>query len=263
MRTNEVTSPASWARSLVEIDRLTKDYESVGANVQALKGISVRVSRGEFVAIMGSARSGKSSFLNILGCLEKPTSGTYALEGMDVMKSTSEERAYIRSRYVGFVSQGFDRISRMTALEYVGLPIFYSIVSNHLRNEKAKEALRKVGLPDSMYHLPHQLSRGQQQRVSIARALANDPSIVLVDEPTPQLDRRTSVEVMGILRELSDRGTTVFLVTQEPFIASFTTRQIVFREGLIVSDRDNHSPRTASEVLNDMPSIPMQGGIAA
>ena len=249
------TTPAITNGSLITIDHLTKIYQLGEVEVHALRGVSVQVSRGEFVAIMGASGSGKSTFMNILGCLDKPTKGTYILEGIDVGRLSRDELAAIRNRKIGFVFQGFNLLSRTSAIENVELPMFYSTVSNKLRKSKAVEALRKVGLDDRMHHYPNQLSGGQQQRVAIARSLVNDPSIILADEPTGNLDSRTSVEVMGIFQELNDHGITVILVTHEPDIASFAKRQIVFRDGKIKSDKINGSPRIASEVIRDMPQV--------
>ena len=257
------TSPATSDGSLITIDHLTKVYQLGEVEVHALRGVSVQVSRGEFVAIMGASGSGKSTFMNILGCLDKPTKGNYILEGIDVGKLSRDELAAIRNRKIGFVFQGFNLLSRTSAIENVELPMFYSTVSNKLRKSKAIEALAKVGLDDRMHHYPNQLSGGQQQRVAIARSLVNDPSIILADEPTGNLDSRTSVEVMGIFQELNNHGITVILVTHEPDIASFAKRQIVFRDGKIKSDKINGSPRIASEVIRDMPQIDEEEVVAA
>jgi len=249
--------------SLIEIDHLTKVYQLGEVEVHALRGVSVHVSRGEFVAIMGASGSGKSTFMNILGCLDKPTKGSYILEGIDVGKLSRDELAAIRNWKIGFVFQGFNLLSRTSAIENVELPMFYSTVSNKLRKSKAVEAMRKVGLEERMHHFPNQLSGGQQQRVAIARSLVNDPSIILADEPTGNLDSRTSVEVMGIFQELNDHGITVILVTHEPDIASFAKRQIVFRDGKIKSDKISGGPRIASEVLKEMPQVDEEEVVAA
>jgi len=240
---------------LIRIDHLTKVYQLGEVEVHALRGVSVHVAKGEFVAIMGASGSGKSTFMNILGCLDKPTKGTYDLEGIDVAKLTRDELAAIRNKKIGFVFQGFNLLSRTSAIENVELPMFYSTVSNKLRKAKAIEALNKVGLGDRIDHYPNQLSGGQQQRVAIARALVNDPSIILADEPTGNLDSRTSVEVMGIFQELNRNGITVILVTHEPDIAQFAKRHVLFRDGKIKSDKVNPNPRLADEVLREMPTI--------
>jgi putative ABC transport system ATP-binding protein len=193
--------------------------------------------------------------MNILGCLDTPTKGSYTLQDIDVSKLSRDELASIRNSRIGFVFQGFNLLSRTTALENVELPLLYCAMSNKERHDRAVAALERVGLAERMHHLPNQLSGGQQQRVAIARALVNDPSIVLADEPTGNLDSRTSVEVMGILQELNGHGITVILVTHEPDIAQFTRRHIVFRDGKIRSDRANPVPRDAAEVIKEMPVI--------
>ena len=240
---------------LIEIDRLVRTYTLGEVEVHALRGVSVQVTHGEFVAIMGASGSGKSTFMNILGCLDKPNKGSYVLDGIDVGKLSRDELALIRNKKIGFVFQGFNLLSRTTALENVELPLFYNSISNKLRKEKSIEALKRVGLGDREYHYPNQLSGGQQQRVAIARALVNDPSIVLADEPTGNLDSRTSVEVMDIFQDLNAQGITIILVTHEPDIASFAKRHIVFRDGKIKSDKINSAPRVASEVIKTIPVI--------
>jgi putative ABC transport system ATP-binding protein len=240
---------------LIRIEHLTKVYQLGEVEVHALRGVSVHISKGEFVAIMGASGSGKSTFMNILGCLDKPTKGVYTLEGIDVGKLSRDELAAIRNRKIGFVFQGFNLLSRTSAIENVELPMFYSTVSNKLRKSKAIDALNRVGLGDRIDHYPNQLSGGQQQRVAIARALVNDPSIILADEPTGNLDSRTSVEVMGIFQELNSHGITIILVTHEPDVAQFAKRHVVFRDGKIRADKVNTSPRIAAEVIKDMPVI--------
>ncbi len=241
--------------SLILIDHLTKVYQLGEVDVHALRGVSLQVSKGEFAAIMGASGSGKSTFMNILGCLDKPTKGTYILEGIDVGKLSRDELAAIRNEKIGFVFQGFNLLSRTSAIENVELPMFYRSISHKLRKTKAMEALEKVGLGDRCHHYPNQLSGGQQQRVAIARSLVNDPSIILADEPTGNLDSRTSVEVMEIFQGLNSHGITIILVTHEPDIASFAKRQIVFRDGKIKSDKLNGNQRLASDVIKEMPLI--------
>ncbi len=240
---------------LIQIDHLVRIYKLGEVEVHALRGVSIEVTKGEFVAIMGASGSGKSTFMNILGCLDKPTKGTYILDNIDVGSLMRDELAFIRNKKIGFVFQGFNLLSRTTALENVELPLFYSSVTNKERKERSIEALRKVGLEDRIYHYPNQLSGGQQQRVAIARALVNDPSIVLADEPTGNLDSRTSVEVMEVFQKLNELGITIILVTHEPDIASFAKRHVVFRDGKIKSDKINANPRIAAEVLKTVPSI--------
>ncbi|HEX9007138.1 MAG TPA: ABC transporter ATP-binding protein [Bacteroidota bacterium] len=240
---------------LIQIDHLVKTYMLGEVEVHALRGVSVEVHRGEFVAIMGASGSGKSTFMNILGCLDKPTKGSYILEDIDVSKLSRDELARIRNQKIGFVFQGFNLLSRTSAIENVELPLLYSSVSAKERRDRAVEALELVGLGDRVHHYPNQLSGGQQQRVAIARALVNSPSIVLADEPTGNLDSRTSVEVMEIFQQLNGRGITIILVTHEPDIASFSKRNIIFRDGKVKSDRFVASPRVASEVIKEMPLI--------
>jgi putative ABC transport system ATP-binding protein len=241
--------------SLIRIDHLVKNYPLGEIEVHALRGVTVEVKRGEFVAIMGASGSGKSTFMNILGCLDMPTKGKYVLEDIDVSKLSRDELAHIRNGKIGFVFQGFNLLSRTSAIENVELPLLYCSMSNKERKDRAVAALERVGLADRIHHFPNQLSGGQQQRVAIARALVNDPSIVLADEPTGNLDSRTSVEVMGIFQELNSQGITVIIVTHEPDIAQFTKRHIVFRDGKIRSDKMNATPKIATEVLEDMPVI--------
>jgi putative ABC transport system ATP-binding protein len=240
---------------LIKIDNLEKTYAMGDVQVHALRGVSLSVSRKEFVAIMGASGSGKSTFMNILGCLDKPTNGSYILDNINVGGLSRDELALIRNRKIGFVFQGFNLLSRTTALENVELPLFYNSTSTKLRKEKSIEALKKVGLGERIYHYPNQLSGGQQQRVAIARALVNDPSIVLADEPTGNLDSKTSIEVMEIFQKLNDQGITIILVTHEPDIALFAKRHIVFRDGKIKSDRINEKPNNASEELKTISSI--------
>jgi putative ABC transport system ATP-binding protein len=242
-------------RPLIHIERLTKTYMLGEVEVHALRGVSLQIHPGEFVAIMGASGSGKSTFMNILGCLDKPTSGTYDLDGIDVSKLTRDELARVRNTKLGFVFQGFNLLSRTSAIENVELPLLYGTASIKDREERALKALQMVGLGERVHHYPNQLSGGQQQRVAIARALVNDPSILLADEPTGNLDSRMSVEVMGIFQELNDRGITVILVTHEPDIADFTKRHIIFRDGRIKSDKVNTVPKIASEVIKEIPEV--------
>jgi len=240
---------------LIHIEHLTKTYTLGEVEVHALRGVSCSVRPGEFVAIMGASGSGKSTFMNILGCLDKPTKGSYVLEDIDVSKLSRDELAHIRNQKIGFVFQGFNLLSRTSAIENVELPLLYSDVSNKDRHQRAVTALEMVGLGERIHHYPNQLSGGQQQRVAIARALVNRPSIVLADEPTGNLDSRTSVEVMGIFQQLNTKGITIILVTHEPDIAQFAKRHVVFRDGRIKSDKPNTNQMVASKVLEGMPAI--------
>lgn len=250
-------------KQLIRIEHLVKTYMLGEVEVHALRGVSLTVSQGEFVAIMGASGSGKSTFMNILGCLDKPTKGTYILEDIDVSKLSRDELAHIRNQKIGFVFQGFNLLSRTSAIENVELPLLYSSVSTSERHRRAVQALEAVGLAERAHHYPNQLSGGQMQRVAIARALVNDPSIVLADEPTGNLDSRTSVEVMGIFQQLNEKGITIILVTHEPDIAQFAKRHIVFRDGKIRSDKINLHPKKASEVLRELPVIDDDEEVAA
>jgi len=246
---------ASSAPSLIEVRDVKKDYELGETRVHALRGVSVAISQGEFVAIMGASGSGKSTFMNILGCLDRPTSGKYLLDGVDVSELSKKELARIRNQKIGFVFQGFNLLARTTALENTELPMLYSRVSKAEREKRAREALALVGLDEREDHFPSQLSGGQQQRVAIARALANRPSLLLADEPTGNLDSRTSVEVMEIFQNLNAQGLTIVLVTHEPDIAQFAKREIFFRDGQIKRDQKIARSQSASEVLKTLPVI--------
>ena len=240
---------------LVSVREVRKTYALGETEVHALRGISVSIHAGDFVAIMGASGSGKSTFMNILGCLDRPTSGEYWLEGTDVSQLDKKELARVRNLKIGFVFQGFNLLGRTTALENTELPMLYSRVSKKEREQRANEALTLVGLGDRLGHFPSQMSGGQQQRVAIARALVNKPRILLADEPTGNLDSHTSVEVMDIFQKLNRDGLTIVLVTHEPDIARFTRRQIVFRDGHIKRDEVIDAPMIASEVLKTMPTI--------
>ena len=252
--TNSV-APLASNLPLVEVHALKKKYQLGETEVHALRGVSLRFKSGDFVAIMGASGSGKSTFMNILGCLDKPTSGQYLLEGVDVSGLTKKQLAKIRNQKIGFVFQGFNLLGRTTALENTELPMLYSRTHKDHRERRALEALAQVGLSDRAHHFPSQLSGGQQQRVAIARALVNQPRILLADEPTGNLDSRTSVEVMEIFQRLNASGLTIVLVTHEPDIAQFAKREIVFRDGQIRRDEVVEVPHVASEVLTTMPTI--------
>jgi putative ABC transport system ATP-binding protein len=221
----------------IELSHLSKTYRLGEVTVEALRDVSLVIGRGEFLAVMGASGSGKSTLMNILGCLDRPTSGAYRLDGEDVGTLGRDALACIRRKKVGFVFQGFNLLSRMTALENVELPMIYEDTPSGTRRDRAREALRSVGLLDREGHFPTQLSGGEQQRVAIARAIVNTPSLLLADEPTGNLDTATSTDIMGIFRELSDvRGITLVLVTHEQDIARHAKRMVRFRDGRILSD---------------------------
>jgi len=251
----DAAAPTSGAESIIRVTDVHKYYELGETRVHALRGVSVEVGRGEFVAIMGSSGSGKSTFMNILGCLDKPTSGQYHLEGIEVSSLDKKQLAAIRNRKIGFVFQGFNLLSRTTALENVELPTLYASVSREEGLKRANDALELVGLADRKLHYPSQLSGGQQQRVAIARALVNRPAILLADEPTGNLDSRTSVEIIDVLQKLNDHGLTIVLVTHESDIARFARRMIEFRDGRIRHDDPVSERPAASEILKSMPKV--------
>src|ERR1051326_128007 len=240
---------------VIEARDIHKTYQLGETQVHALRGVSVEIRRGEFVGIMGASGSGKSTFMNILGCLDKPTSGQYLLEGTEVSQLEKRQLAAIRNRKIGFVFQGFNLLARTTALENAELPTLYARIPKEERLRRAQKALQLVGLGERMDHFPSQLSGGQQQRVAIARALVNKPSILLADEPTGNLDSRTSVEILQIFQALNEQGLTIILVTHEPDIAQFAKRIVVFRDGKIRRDEAVQNRPNASEVLMKMPTL--------
>src|SRR5438874_7674864 len=235
--TADLTGPErSVSEVVIQVEEIHKYYQLGETRVHALRGVSLQIKRGEFVAIMGASGSGKSTFMNILGCLDKPSSGRYLLEGTDVSSLDKRQLAAIRNRRIGFVFQGFNLLARTTALENVELPTLYARIDKAERHKRAMEALEMVGLGDRTNHFPSQLSGGQQQRVAIARGLVNRPAILLADEPTGNLDSRTSVEVMEVFQRLNEGGLTIVLVTHEPDVAQFAKRSIQFRDGRIRRD---------------------------
>jgi putative ABC transport system ATP-binding protein len=240
--------------TIIEISNLRKDYHVGEVTVHALRGVDLKIQEGEFVAIMGVSGSGKSTMLNILGCLDKPTTGDYFLDRVNVNTLNKDELARLRNIKLGFVFQSYNLLARTTALENVELPLFYNpLVRSKERKESALMALEAVGLSDRMHHMPNQLSGGQQQRVAIARSLVNDPVLILADEPTGNLDTRTSFEIMELFQDLNEKGRTIVYVTHESDIARFATRNVTFRDGKIqresiVSDRLN-----AREILKTIP----------
>ncbi len=225
------------AENVIEVQHLIKTYQTGDTSFNALNDVSLTVKRGEFVAIMGASGSGKSTFMNQIGCLDKPTSGKYYLDGIDVSTMTSDELAIIRNRKLGFVFQGFNLISRTTAIDNVQLPMIYAGIKEEERIERARAALKIVGLEKRENHMPNQMSGGQQQRVAIARAIVNDAPIILADEPTGNLDTKTSIEVMEFFVNLNEKhGKTIVLVTHEPDIAEYCKRVVKFKDGNIESD---------------------------
>ena len=251
-----IFQPHSEARPLIQLDQIHKTYTMGDVEVRALRGISLMIRAGEFVAIMGASGSGKSTVMNIIGCLDRPTRGTYILDDQDVSELSRDERADIRCQKIGFVFQGFNLLARTSALENVELPMLYLGVEGHQRHERAMEALAAVGLAGREQNNPNQLSGGQQQRVAVARSLVNNPALILADEPTGNLDSRTSVEVMEIFQRLNrERGITLVLVTHEDDIAQYAQRVVVFKDGKIRKDYQIEERRDAAEVLRSLPAV--------
>jgi putative ABC transport system ATP-binding protein len=244
------------AEPVIKLDHIHKIYKMGDIEVHALRGVSLTIRQGEFVAVMGVSGSGKSTMMNIIGCLDQPTRGTYILDDHDVSKLSKDDRADIRNRKIGFVFQGFNLLSRTSAIENVELPMLYAGIGTAERRRRAQEALEAVGLAGRENNHPNQLSGGQQQRVAIARALVNQPTIILADEPTGALDSRTSVEVMEIFQRLNrERGITLLLVTHEHDIAEYAQRVVIFRDGKIRSDEPVLHRRDAAEELKTLPAL--------
>ena len=242
------------ANKIVEIHDLKREFQMGSEIVRALKGVSFSVEQGEFVTIMGSSGSGKTTLLNVLGCLDKPTDGTYLLDNVDVKNLSRNELAQLRNRKIGFVFQAYNLLARTSAKENVELPLLYnSTVTTTQRHQMAVKALEAVRLSDRLDHLPNQLSGGQQQRVAIARALVNEPVMILADEATGNLDSRTSYEIMALFQELNKQGRTIVFVTHEPDIASFSSRTITLKDGRVIRDSKNENVRSAKEVLANLP----------
>src|SRR5665811_159655 len=240
--------------TIIEISNLRKDYHIGEVTVHALRGVDMKIQEGEFVAIMGVSGSGKSTMLNILGCLDKPSHGDYILDGVNVNTMDKDETARLRNKKLGFVFQAYNLLARTTALENVELPLFYnSLIKSKERKQLALDALEAVGLFDRMNHMPNQLSGGQQQRVAIARSLVNNPVLILADEPTGNLDTRTSFEIMELFQDLNEKGRTIIYVTHETDIAKFATRNVMFRDGKIYRENYVTDRLNASEILKTLP----------
>lgn len=237
-------------QAVIDIQGITKTYVNGKLSVPVLHGIDLQVNKGEFVSIMGPSGSGKSTFMNILGCLDRPTTGSYRLNGDEVATLSDDELAFVRNKQIGFVFQSFNLLTKLTAVENVALPMIYAGMDKKTRNDRAAALLASVGLGDRMDHLPSELSGGQRQRVAIARALANNPAIIMADEPTGNLDSKSTIDVMNIFRGLYDEGRTIILVTHEPEIATYASRNVVLRDGLIVEDSQNHNMTPVQEVTH-------------
>jgi putative ABC transport system ATP-binding protein len=253
-----VTTTATGDAPLIELDQVVKVYRMGDVEVRALGGVSLSVARGEFVCVMGSSGSGKSTLMNVIGCLDRPTSGRYRLAGVDTSGMSRRELARVRNRFIGFVFQHFNLLARTSAADNVELPLVYAGVPAADRRRRAESALARVGLGERTSHLPSQLSGGQQQRVAIARALVNAPAVIVADEPTGNLDSRTSNEVMAIFQGLWRAGITVVIVTHEPDIARYAARIITMRDGLVLSD-DRQQPMEIPQVA---PPLAAVGGAA-
>ncbi len=241
-------------KTIIQVSELRKDYHIGEVTVHALRRVDMEIKEGEFVAIMGASGSGKSTMLNILGCLDKPTGGEYMLDGVAMSKMNKNQLALLRNQKLGFIFQSYNLLPRTTALENVELPLYYnSKVKSKERRERAIHALDLVGLADRMHHMPNQLSGGQQQRVAIARSLVNDPVVILADEATGNLDTRTSYEIMELFQKLNDQGKTIVFVTHEPDIARFMKRNIVFKDGRIQKETMVTNRHFASELIKNLP----------
>ncbi|MCM1483411.1 MAG: ABC transporter ATP-binding protein [Muribaculaceae bacterium] len=241
-------------KEIIRVDYLRREFIVGGEKVKALRGVSFTIHEGEFVTIMGASGSGKSTLLNLLGCLDTPTSGVYELDGVSVQSMSKNQRAVTRNRKIGFVFQNYNLLPKTTAIENVELPLLYnSSVSSKERHERAIKSLEAVGLKDRIYHKSNQMSGGQQQRVAIARALVNDPVIILADEATGNLDTRTSFSILTLFQELHRRGRTIIFVTHNPELSDYSSRNIVLRDGKVISDTYNDNPKSAREALEALP----------
>lgn len=242
------------SKEIIKIQDLTREFTMGTETVHALRGISFTIHEGEFVTIMGSSGSGKSTMLNILGCLDQPTSGSYEIDGVSMKDLSRNQLATIRNEKIGFIFQSYNLLARTSAIENVELPLLYnSTVGNDERRERAVKALEMVGLDDRLHHTPSQLSGGQQQRVAIARSLVNNPVMILADEATGNLDTRTSYEIMSLFQDLNSQGITITFVTHEPDIATFSNRTIVLKDGNIIQDYKNENIQSAAKELAKLP----------
>lgn len=251
-------------KPVIQLTKLVKTYKTGDVEVRAVRSVNLEIHRGEFVAIMGASGSGKSTLMNVLGCLDQPSGGSYILDGVTVADLNRKQLAKLRNRKLGFVFQSFNLLARTTALENVELPMFYNpdLVLLRDRRQRAIQALQKVGLGERLGHHPSQLSGGQQQRIAIARALVNRPELVLADEPTGNLDTRTSIEIMGLFQELNDAGITIVMVTHELDIAAYCKRTVVMRDGQIISDTQNSDRRFAQHELALLDQAQQQANLA-
>lgn len=250
------------SQAIISVEDLVKTYHMGAVDVHALRGISLSVQKGEYLAIMGASGSGKTTFMNLLGCLDRPTSGNYFLDGVNVNTYNKNQLAEFRGKKIGFVFQSFNLLARTSALENVELPLFYNpAVGSKERKERAMEALESVGLADRYNSLPNQLSGGQQQRVAIARALVNDPVVIMADEPTGNLDTRTSYDIMDIFQSLNTKGSTIVMVTHENDIAQFAQRSVIFRDGRIIADNRVQKRRSAADELKNLPVLDLDNEV--
>jgi len=249
---------------IIRLRDLSKTYQTGEVEVKAVRGVNLEIEKGEFVAVMGSSGSGKSTLMNLLGCLDKPTDGTYLLDDVAVARLNRKELARLRNQKLGFVFQSFNLLARTSALENVELPMFYAqpLVALGSRRQRAVQALERVGLGQRLKHHPGQLSGGQQQRIAIARALVNQPELVLADEPTGNLDTRTSIEIMGFFQEINEQGNTIVMVTHELDIAAYCKRIVVMRDGQIISDTRNENRRSARREIDALNQAELEAKLA-
>jgi len=249
---------------IIRLRDVCKTYQTGEVEVRAVRGVNLEIEKGEFVAVMGSSGSGKSTLMNLLGCLDQPTGGTYLLDDVAVAQLNRKELARLRNRKLGFVFQSFNLLARTSALENVELPMFYAqpLVALGSRRQRAVQALERVGLGQRLKHHPGQLSGGQQQRIAIARALVNQPELVLADEPTGNLDTRTSIEIMGFFQEINEQGNTIVMVTHELDIAAYCKRIVVMRDGQIISDTRNEHRRSARQEIDALNQAELEAKLA-